>query len=212
MKVSNFSSDGQLQGDCLLEGFPVFEADKGVAALKSVVLAFQANVRQGNACTKTRGEVSGTGKKPWRQKGTGMARHGSRRSPIWPGGGVVSGPRGMTNFSQKINRRVKALALARALFERVQDNSLIVIESFALEAPKTRHMHQLLEKICPEAKNVLLVDANFSDETILATRNLPYAYLMDALSLNAWDLVRADKILITKASLDLLLGRLIKKD
>lgn len=212
MKVSKFSSDGQPQGEYAFEGFPVFEDDKGVPALKSVVLAFQANIRQGNACTKTRGEVSGTGKKPWRQKGTGMARHGSRRSPIWPGGGVVSGPRGMTNFTQKINRRVKALALARAFFERVQDRSVILVEKFQLPAPKTSAMVSFLEKVCPDAKTILLVDTIFVDDIILAARNLAYVYLMDALSLNAWDLLHADRIIITRQSCDAILSRLTKKD
>jgi large subunit ribosomal protein L4 len=212
MKVNRFSSQGQLQDEVQLDGLPVFEADKGIAALKTAVIAFQANLRQGNACTKTRGEVSGTGKKPWRQKGTGRARHGSLRSPIWAGGGVVSGPRGMTDFSQKVNRRVKALAFARALFERAKDGSIGLIDAFELEAPKTRLMSDLLNRVFPDAKDVLVVDSLFTDNTILAARNLPYVYLMDAASLNAWDLVRANKILLTKEALQVVVGRLNKKD
>lgn len=207
MELTYFSTDGQSSRQQAFDGIPVFEGNKGIPALKSTILAYQANARQGNAYTKTRGEVSGTGRKPWRQKGTGMARHGSRRSPIWPGGGVVSGPRGK-DYSQKINRRVRLLALGRALFERVNEKSLSLIEAFNLEQPKTRFMHAFIEKVCPQATSVLLVDDSFDDNVILAARNIPHICLLDASSINAWDVLRFDQILITERGLTSVLARL----
>jgi large subunit ribosomal protein L4 len=207
MELTYFASDGQSSRQQSFDGIPVFEGDKGIPALKSTVLSYQANARQGNAYTKTRGEVSGTGRKPWRQKGTGMARHGSRRSPIWPGGGVVSGPRGR-DYSQKINRRVKLLALGRALFERVNEKSLSLVESFKMEQPKTRLMHAFIEKVCPQASSVLLVDDHFDDNVILAARNIPHICLLDAASVNAWDVIRFDQILFTERGLSSVLSRL----
>jgi len=206
MNFKIFSQDGKTSRD-ITPVFPVFEDDKGIPALKNAIIAYQANVRQGNAHTKTRGEVSGTGKKPWRQKGTGMARHGSRRSPIWPGGGVVSGPRGQ-NFNQKINRRVKSLALARALFERAQLHAIDLVEAFFVEAPKTRHMHDFIEAVCPLASSILLVDDHFDDAIILASRNIPHVCLVDSSSLNAWDVLRFDKILMTERALSSVVARL----
>ncbi len=126
---------------------PTFEGDKGLQAVKEVVVAINANNRQGTHSTKTRGEVRGGGKKPWRQKGTGRARAGSIRSPLWVGGGVVFGPK-PRDYSKKINAKVKALAFSRALFDRASAGEIAVIEAFEPTNREdqgdepTRHSHR----------------------------------------------------------------------
>ena len=126
MKLTVFSSDGTTSSEQEFAGLPVFEGDKGLQAVKEVIVAINANNRQGTHSTKTRGEVRGGGKKPWRQKGTGRARAGSIRSPLWVGGGVVFGPK-PRDYSKKINAKVKALAFSRALFDRATAGDLDVI-------------------------------------------------------------------------------------
>ncbi len=204
MKLRYYDSEGATGGEKDYN-IPEYEGDKGVQALRQVVLAYQANQRQGNASTKLRSEVSGSGKKPFRQKGTGSARAGSRRSPIWRGGGVVHGPR-PRDFGQKINRKVKSLAFGRALFERASEGDVEVIQQFELPEIKTSHFHSLLKKIMPEG-DVLLVDDNFSDNTILSARNINRILMTDAASLSPYDLCLFDKILFTQSGIETVIAR-----
>ena len=210
MKFKVYTKDGSSSREKEVEGIPHFEGDKGVRALKDVIVAYQANLRQGNACTKTRGEVRGGGKKPWRQKGTGMARAGSRRSPIWRGGGIVFGPR-PRDYSKTVSRKVKTLAFQRALFDCAQDGHLDLIESFEVKEPKTKLFNSLLNNIYNSGK-VLIVDQAFQENTILAARNIERVYICDADSLNAWDLVRFDKALMSEKGLDTVLLRATNKE
>lgn len=210
MKLKLYTKDGASSKDKEVNNIPSFEGDKGIRALKDTIIAYQANARQGNACAKTRGEVRGGGKKPYRQKGTGMARAGSRRSPIWRGGGVVFGPR-PRDFSKSVNRKVKALAFKRALFDRVQDGDIDLIESFEVAQPKTKLFNDVLANIYVKGK-VLIVDQSFEDNTILAARNIDRVYICDAQSLNAWDLVRFDKILMSESALEGVLNRMNDKE
>ncbi|TVR54147.1 MAG: 50S ribosomal protein L4 [Puniceicoccaceae bacterium] len=205
MKLKVFQSDGSTSSETDFDGLPVFEGDKGVQALKETVVAQAANRRQGNACTKTRGEVRGGGKKPWRQKGTGRARHGSTRSPIWTGGGVVFGPR-PRDYSKKLNRKVKMLAFSRALFDRIQAGELMVIEAIELSEPKTKLLAGLLQKIVPDG-SILLIDAAFSDGTILAARNMSRVDLQEAPYVSATDLCLHDHIVVTRRGLEALIAR-----
>ncbi len=204
MKLRYYTPDGASSGEKDYK-IPVFEGDKGVQALRQVVIAFQANQRQGNASTKLRSEVSGSGKKPHRQKGTGSARAGSRRSPIWRGGGVVHGPR-PRDFGHKINKKMKSLAFGRALFERASEGDIEVIQQFELPEAKTRHFNNLLQKMLPEG-NVLLVDDNFSDDTIMAARNISRILMTDAASLNPYDLCLFDKFLFTESGIETVISR-----
>lgn len=181
--------------------------EKGIGALKTVVLAYQNNLRQGNAHSKMRGEVSGTGKKPWRQKGTGMSRQGSKRSPIWPGGGVVFGPRNC-DYSQKINRKVRSLALHRALLNHISTESLLVCDSLNLSSNKTSAAVKYINLFSENAATFLFIDVVFEDNFVLASRNLPYVCLMEAVSVNALDLLRFEKIVITESAFNLLVSRL----
>jgi large subunit ribosomal protein L4 len=184
---------------------PVFEGDKGLQAVKEVVVAQRANARQGTRSTKTRGEVRGGGKKPWRQKGSGRARAGSSRSPLWSGGGVVFGPR-PRDFSKKINAKVKALAFRRALFDRAVAGEIEVIEAFAPAQPKTKVMHQIVNRIAPKGR-VLLVDAPFTVEASRASRNLPRVTMQDASRLNTVDLCQYHKIVVSLKGLETILAR-----
>src|SRR5471030_41170 len=162
MKLTVFNSDGTTSSEKDFAGLPTFEGDKGLQAVKEVIVAINANNRQGTHSTKTRGEVRGGGKKPWRQKGTGRARAGSIRSPLWSGGGVVFGPK-PRDYSKKINAKVKALAFRRALFERASSGEIAVIERFVTEPAKTKVMNKVVTLIAPKGK-VLLVDAPFTAE------------------------------------------------
>jgi large subunit ribosomal protein L4 len=182
MKLKVYSPDALSSRDEDVPNLPVFEGDRGLQALKEVIVAIRANQRQGTRSTKTRGEVSGGGKKPWRQKGTGRARAGSIRSPLWVGGGVVFGPR-PRDFSKKINQKVSSLAFSRALFDRASAG-----------------------RIEPKGK-LLLVDAPFTSESARAARNLARVSLQEAAKLNALDLAQYRKIIVSSAALKAILVR-----
>ena len=205
MKLKVFSSDGATSREQDFPNLPVFEGDKGVQAVKEVIVAIRANQRQGTRSTKPRGEVSGGGKKPWRQKGTGRARAGSIRSPLWAGGGVVFGPR-PRDFSKKINNKVKALAFSRALYDRAVAGELVVIESVSFPKAKTKAASTVVNRIEPKGK-LLLVDAPFSAENARAARNLCRVSLQEASKLNTLDLAQYKKIILSSAALDAVLAR-----
>ena len=183
-----------------------FEGDKGLQAVKEVVVAHRANARQGTRSTKTRGEVSGGGKKPWRQKGTGRARAGSIRSPLWPGGGVVFGPRPQ-DFSKKINKKVRALALKRAFFDRVTAGEIDLIERFDAQPAKTKVMGQIIGRIAPAGK-VLIVDEKFSADARRAAQNIQRLTMREAASLNTLDLCQYRKLILSEKALESFLSRL----
>ncbi len=205
MKIKFYGVDGVCSGERDYD-IPRFEGDYGLQVLKEVVLAYQANLRQGNACTKTRGEVHGSGKKPFRQKGTGMARQGEKRSPLARGGGVVFGPK-PRDFSVQLNRKEKRLALQRALFDAVVEGKLLVLEALKdMEAPKTAIMAEILSKVVENHKS-LVIDSEFSQNQLLSLRNLNRIFSVDAHSVNAFDLVRFQKIVMTDRALASVLQR-----
>ena len=204
MKLTVFTSDASKSSEKEFK-LPTFEGDRGLQAVKEVVVAHRANARQGTRSTKTRGEVRGGGKKPWAQKGTGRARAGSNRSPLWSGGGVVFGPK-PRDFSKKINGKVKALAFNRALFDRVTAGDISVIETFTPKATKTKAMNAVIERIAPKGK-VLLVDAPFTTEATRAARNLDRVTLQVASKLNTLDLVQYTKIVVSSLALEQIIAR-----
>ena len=206
MKIKFYGIDGVCSGERDYD-IPTFEGDRGLQVLKEVVLAYQANLRQGNACTKTRGEVHGSGKKPFRQKGTGMARQGEKRSPLARGGGVVFGPK-PRDFSVQLNRKEKRLALQRALFDAVVEGKLLVLEALKnMETPKTAVMAEVLNKIVENHKS-LVIDSEFSQNQLLSLRNLNRIFSVDAHSVNAFDLVRFQKVVMTDRALVSVLQRI----
>ena len=205
MKLTVFNSDGTTSSEKDFAGLPVFEGDKGLQAVKEVIVAINPNNRQGTHSTKTRGEVRGGGKKPWRQKGTGRARAGSIRSPLWGGGGVVFGPK-PRDYSKKINGKVKNLAFSRALFDRAIAGEIAVIEAFAATVAKTKAMNVIVARIAPKGK-VLLVDAPFAAATAQASRNIERVYLQEAAKLNTLDLAQYKKIIVSTKALEAIIAR-----
>jgi large subunit ribosomal protein L4 len=204
MKLKVFSPDASSSSERDFD-LPTFEGDKGLQAVKEVIVAINANNRLGTHSTKTRGEVRGGGKKPWRQKGTGRARAGSIRSPLWVGGGVVFGPK-PRDYSKKINAKVKALAFSRALFDRAVAGEIDVIEKWEFAQPKTKLAHQIIGRIEPEGK-VLVVDARFSPEATRAVRNLERVSMQEAAKLNALDLAQYRKIIVSTSALEKIIAR-----
>jgi large subunit ribosomal protein L4 len=204
MKLKLFTSDASKSSEQEFN-VPTFQGDKGLQAVKEVVVAHRANARQGTRSTKTRGEVRGGGKKPWAQKGTGRARAGSIRSPLWGGGGVVFGPK-PRDFSKKINGKVKALAFSRALFDRATAGDVAVIEAFTAKDAKTKAMHGVIRRIAPKG-SVLIVDAPFTSETQRAARNLDRVTLQSAAKLNTLDLVQYTSIVVSTKALEQIIAR-----
>ena len=204
MKLKVYSPDAKTSHEQEF-GLPVFEGDRGVQALKQVIVAIRANMRLGTHSTKRRGEVRGGGKKPWNQKGSGRARAGSIRSPLWPGGGVVFGPK-PRDYTQKINGKVKSLAFSRALFERAVAGEIEVIEAWQAEPAKTKVISEVLTRISPKGK-LLLVDAPFAVEILRAARNLKRVSLQEAAKLNSLDLAQYQRIIVSSKALDTIIAR-----
>lgn len=189
-KVSERELAPELFGVEVKEGIVHFAAD-----IQS------ANSRSAFAHTKTRGEVSGTGKKPWKQKGTGRARHGSRRSPIWVGGGITFGPRSDRSYGKKINRKTKRAALAMALTDKAKHECVVALEGLKNEAGKTKVMAEMLSKL-PVGRRVLLVLPESDPMALRASRNLQELKTVTVRSLNLLDVLKADTVLAPVATLD----------
>ena len=168
--------------------------------LNDAVILTMASLRQGTHKTKKRSEVSGGGRKPWRQKGTGRARQGSIRAVQWVGGGNYGTPV-PRDYSKKQNRKERRLALKSALSDKALEKAIIVIENIALETPKTKEMMNLLNNLKIADKKVLLVVSEFEDNVILASRNIQNLVLISAEEINVLDLVSTDVMLITEEAL-----------
>ena len=204
MKLKVYSPDAKTSREQEFD-LPVFEGNRGVQALKQVIVAIRANMRLGTHSTKRRGEVRGGGKKPWNQKGSGRARAGSIRSPLWPGGGVVFGPK-PRDYTQKINGKVKSLAFSRALFERAVAGEIEVIEAWQVAPAKTKVISEVLTRISPKGK-LLLVDAPFAVEILRAARNLKRVSMQEAAKLNSLDLAQYQRIIVSAKALDTIIAR-----
>ena len=159
------------------------------------VVTYLANGRQGTQSAKTRSEVSGGGRKPWRQKGTGHARQGSTRSPQWTGGGVVFAPK-PRDYSVKMNKREKQIALFSALSSKVQDSKFIVVDELSLDAPKTKAFAKILENL--KATKALVVTEGASENVILSARNIPGVDTEVRVAINVYDILNHDTVVITK--------------
>ena len=169
-----------------------------------VVRVAMANKRQVLASTKTREEVSGGGKKPWRQKGTGRARHGSIRSPLWKGGGVTFGPTKERNFKLKINKKMARQAFLTALSTKAKDSELLVLDDLKLSAPKTKEMSKIMKNF-PQVKTSLLVLAGKKDENLKrAGRNLPNLRIINIDNLNILDILKYKHLIFTKDGIEYL--------
>jgi len=207
MKLTIKDAQGKNQGELEVK-FPLIEDGKGTQAVHDTVVAYQAAQRMGTACTKTMGEVAGSGKKPWRQKGTGRARAGSFASPLWRGGGVVFGPK-PRDFSKKVSRKTRQLALRKAISERLRAGDVVLVEDLKLESPKTKEFKGLLSAL--ELKGSALIVAQGTDKNLtLASRNIPNVSIATSDSLNTYDVLRPDKLLFTRGAFEQLESRLAK--
>ena len=183
-----------------------FELERGSQAVHECVVGFLAEQRAGTACTKTRGNVRGGGAKPYAQKGTGRARSGSIRNPIWTGGGTIFGPN-PRSYAKKINKKVRKLALKRAFSERVEEASVIVLDKIEFADGKTKSAKALLKDL-QVAKNALIVVPEYTESIISATGNLDNAVLRSAASVSVYELLRFSKVIFTKDSLDIIVKRM----
>lgn len=172
------------------------------AVLHNAIVLAMANARQGTASTKTRSEVRGGGRKPWRQKGTGNARQGSIRATQWRGGGIVFGPNPNRNYTKKMNKKERRLALKSALAYKVIDKELIVVDSLEFATNKTKEMVNVLRSFDIEYNKVLVVVSELTENVCLSARNLANVKVVTYNEVNAFDLVSADNMLITSDALN----------
>ena len=182
--------------------------DKGAQAVKDAVTAIRNAMRAGTAATKGKGEVAGSNKKPWKQKGTGNARAGFRQSPVWRGGGVAHGPK-PRDYSQKINKKVMKLAFARALSDKIVAGDVIVLDEFKFEAPKTKLMVALLKKLGVD-RTAIIVQKDVDDTVVLVTSNLPRIDYSTAQALDVYAVLANRKLVCDKAGFDALMARIAK--
>ena len=182
--------------------------DKGAQAVKDAVTAYRNALRAGTACTKGKGEVAGSNKKPWKQKGTGNARAGFRQSPVWRGGGVAHGPK-PRDYEQKLNKKVWALAFKRALSEKLEAGQVIVLDKFEFEAPKTKLMAKLLKDLGVE-RSAVIVQKEVDDTVLLVTSNLPKIDYSTAQALDVYTVMVNRQIVCDQAGFDALMARMAK--
>ena len=198
MKVKVYNLEGKETGEMNLAD-SVFGVKIKPEVVHEVFVALQNNQREPWADTKKRGEVSGGGKKPWPQKGTGRARHGSIRSPIWKGGGVTFGPLSIRNYKEKINKKTKRLALKMCLSDRAQNNALLVVEDFNFAEPKTKLFVGFLKNLPAKVKTFLLLTPGKDEKVLRMTRNLKSIKTVRAEDVNVMDLLAKSAVLTSKA-------------
>jgi large subunit ribosomal protein L4 len=208
MKLTVKDIKGQDTGELEVR-FPLVEDGRGTQAVHDVVTAYMAAQRSGTACTKTMGDVAGTGKKPWRQKGTGRARAGSFASPLWRGGGVVFGPK-PRDFSKKVNTRTKQLALRKALSERIKAGDVVVVDDLKLDSAKTKGFISVLNSF--DAKGTTLIVSQAADNNlILASRNVPDVQVTTSDALNTYQVLWPNKLVFTRGAFEKIEERLTKE-
>ena len=178
----------------------IWNIEPNDVVLYDAIMLAQSNARQGTHSVKTRSEVSGGGRKPWRQKGTGRARQGSTRAPHWYHGGVAFGPQTEKNYTKKMNRKERRLALKSALSYKVLDNELIVLDALSLETNKTKEMKDILANLKVD-RNILIVVDELDDNVVLATRNLNNVLLLSADEINTMDIVSANVLIATESAI-----------
>ncbi|MBB5150185.1 MULTISPECIES: 50S ribosomal protein L4 [Ureibacillus] len=198
-KVTVLSQTGASVGEIELND-EIFGIEPNEAVLFDAVIAQRASLRQGTHKVKNRSEVSGGGRKPWRQKGTGRARQGSIRSPQWRGGGTVFGPQ-PRSYSYKLPKKVRRLALKSALSAKVNEQNFLVLDALKLDAPKTKDFKEILGNLKIESK-ALFVTAELDENVALSARNIPGVTVLTASGINVLDLLGHDKVVFTKAAVE----------
>ena len=193
-KVGLYNIEGSQIGDMELNA-SVFEVPVNEAAMHQVILALLANKRQGTQSAKTRAEVRGGGAKPWRQKGTGRARHGSTRSPIWAHGGVAFAPK-PRSYRMSIPKSMKRVAMKSALSSKVKDETLMVLDSLKMEAPKTKTIAELLKKL--DVKKALIVTGDVEMNAYKSVRNMDGVTLVPCNNINVYDIIKYETLILTQ--------------
>jgi len=189
----------------------VFDGIVNMPVMHRVVTAYRANQREGNAATKTRGFVVGGNQKPWRQKGTGRARAGSIRSPLWPGGGTVFGPQ-PRSYDQQVPKKMRALARRSAFNARARENSVFVIDRFAYEAPKTSVLAGLLQRMGVDEQKVLILTDGAKPNVYLSGRNLPRVEVLPYSDVSTYHLLWSDVVLIEATAIGQTLAPVAEKE
>lgn len=193
-KVGLYNIEGSQIGDMELNA-SVFEVPVNEAAMHQVILALLANKRQGTQSAKTRAEVRGGGAKPWRQKGTGRARHGSTRSPIWAHGGVAFAPK-PRSYRMSIPKSMKRVAMKSALSSKVKDETLMVLDSLKMEAPKTKTIAELLKKL--DVKKALIVTGDVEMNAYKSVRNMEGVAMVPCNNINVYDIIKYETLILTQ--------------
>ncbi len=205
--VKTYTAAGAAGADIAVDD-AVLTLDKGEQAVKDAVTAIRNALRAGTACTKGKGEVAGSNKKPWKQKGTGNARAGFRQSPVWRGGGVAHGPK-PRSFEQKINKKVMALAFRRALSDKIAAGEVVVVNEFKFEAPKTKLMAALLKNVGAD-RTAVVVQKDADDTVVLVTSNLPRVDYSTAQALDVYTVLANRVLVCDKSGFDALMERIAK--
>ncbi len=209
MKISIKNTAGKAAGELEVK-FAVVENGKGTQAVHDAVTAYRAAQRSGTAKAKNAGEVAGTNKKPWKQKGTGRARAGSFQSPIWVGGGVTFGPR-PRDFTKTISKKTKALALRKALSERLKLNDVIVVDDLKLTSAKTKDFVKVIDALELTGTTLFISCGEENTNLTRAARNICGVTLTTSDSLNTYDVLRPDKLVFTKSAFEKVEARLTKE-
>ncbi|MCT3044488.1 50S ribosomal protein L4 [Leuconostoc mesenteroides] len=204
-KVAILKQDGSQAAEIELND-AVFAIEPNNAVITDAVLMQRASLRQGTHAVKNRSAVSGGGRKPWKQKGTGRARAGSIREPQFRGGGIVFGP-SPRSYAYRINRKAYQLALKSVLSQKVADNKLVVVDALSFEAPKTQDFKKVLANLSADKKTLVVVDED-NENAILSARNLANVQVMTTKGINVLDVVNADKLVIVQSSIEEIQGGL----
>lgn len=204
-KVAVLKQDGSQAAELELND-AVFAIEPNNAVITDAVLMQRASLRQGTHAVKNRSAVSGGGRKPWKQKGTGRARAGSIREPQFRGGGIVFGP-SPRSYAYRINRKAYQLALKSVLSQKVADNKLVVVDALSFEAPKTQDFKKVLANLSADKKTLVVVDED-NENAILSARNLANVQVMTTKGINVLDVVNADKLVIVQSSIEEIQGGL----
>lgn len=197
IKVKLYDFQGKELGDEILDS-KLFGVAVDPQIIQEIVVSQRKNAREVLAHTKGRSEVRGGGKKPWKQKGTGRARHGSIRSPLWIGGGITFGPTRERNFSVKVNKKAKKKALAMVLSDKVANSKLVLVESYNLPEAKTKLLQTAFTKLPNKNKSTLVITKNAEENIVRASKNLPKVHTINYGSLNLVDLMKNEYLVLNK--------------
>lgn len=196
MKYPVYNQQGKEEGTMTLPK-EIFEVQMNADLVHQVLISHTANQRQNSAHTKNRGEVRGGGRKPWRQKGTGRARHGSIRSPLWRGGGVTFGPRNEKNWEKDIPKKMRKKALCMVLSEKAKNNALVVVDVLEMQKPKTKEMAAMIKKLPGSNESRLVLSTN-GKNIFLSARNIKKTGVLEARNVNIMDLLDYKYVVISK--------------